>query len=57
LKDIWTVSEEFAKVLKEGNREIRYWTMEKCRIRRKAGEKVVKKGQIVPQALIRKTIE
>lgn len=41
----------FEKVFYKENEKIKFCTIEKCKIRTKRGEKIIKKGVIVPQAL------
>lgn len=47
----------FSEDLGDLNREIKYCSLGKCKNETKEGAKVVRKGQIVPQALRAKTTE
>lgn len=47
--------EEFKEVFSIGKEKIKYCGLEKCKIVTEKGKKVFKKGQMVPQALIRDT--
>lgn len=46
---------EFPRALGKGEGEIEYCTREKCEIKTKEGERTVRKGRIIPQALRGKT--
>ena len=48
---------EFPTVLGRGDEEVRYCRREKCGIRTKDGERIVRKGQMIPQALRARTLE
>ena len=47
---------EFKEVFEIGSSEIKYCKLEKCRIETEPGKKIVKRGQAVAQALIKKTV-
>lgn len=47
---------EFKEVFDTSFAEIKYCKLEKCRIETEPGKKIIKKGQIVPQALIKRTV-
>ena len=51
------MKKEFPTVLLETQEEIKYCDKEKCRINTEDGERIVQKGQIIPQALRKRTLE
>lgn len=55
--DIETFFEKYTDLFYKDGEVIKYCKIEKCKIKTKKGAKVVKKGQMIPQALLRKTEE
>ena len=48
---------KFKEVLREDTSKIKYYRLEKCKIITEEDKKVFKRGQMVPQALIKDTVK
>ncbi|KKO73690.1 pol polyprotein, partial [Vairimorpha ceranae] len=48
---------KFKEVLREDTSKIKYYRLEKCKIVTEEGKKVFKRGQMMPQVLIKDTVK